>query len=112
MKPIEREQFLAETRVGVLSITEEGLGPFTVPLWYSYERSGNVRFVTDGSSKKGQLLRRAGRASLCVQVDAPPYRYVSVEGPVDIVGSLDVERDGTFPRIAGRAGREEIREAA
>lgn len=21
--------------------------------------------------------------SLCVQVDAPPYRYVSVEGPVD-----------------------------
>jgi hypothetical protein len=27
----------------------------------------------------------AGRASLCVQDEAPPYRYASIEGPVTAI---------------------------
>ncbi len=48
--------------------------------------------MTGGGSKKAQLIRRAGRLSLCVQTETPPYCYVSVEGPVTI-GVPDFERD-------------------
>jgi nitroimidazol reductase NimA-like FMN-containing flavoprotein (pyridoxamine 5'-phosphate oxidase superfamily) len=92
MTRAEREAFLAETRVGVISVAEAGRGPLTVPLWYSYEPGGVVRFVTGGTSTKLRLVRAAGRLSLCVQTETPPYRYVSVEGPA-IIGTPDFERD-------------------
>lgn len=92
MKRAEREVFLAETRVAVVSIPESGRGPLTVPVWHIYEPGGVVRFVTGGASRKARLVRAAGRMSLCVQEESPPYRYVSVEGPVDI-GRPDFERD-------------------
>ena len=88
----EREAFLAETRVAVVSIPESGRGPLTVPVWHIYEPGGVVRFVTGGTSRKARRVRAAGRMSLCVQEDSPPYRYVSVEGPADI-GRPDFERD-------------------
>jgi len=92
MSKPEREAFLAAARVAVVSIAENGRGPLTVPVWYSYEPGGTVRFVTGGSSRKGRLLRKAGRLSLCVQTETPPYQYVSIEGPVTI-GTPDFERD-------------------
>ena len=33
----ERETFLADLHVGIISIPEEGRGPLTVPIWYLYE---------------------------------------------------------------------------
>jgi hypothetical protein len=92
MRRGEREAFLAAVRVGIISIAQPGRGPMTVPIWYSYEPGGPVRFVTGGSSKKAALMRAAGRVSLCVQVETPPYQYVSVEGPITI-GEPDFERD-------------------
>jgi len=77
----ERETFLAEARVGVLSIEQFGKGPLTVPLWYDYEPGGTIWLITDRESVKGKLLQDAGRISLCVQTEIPPYQYVSVEGP-------------------------------
>jgi uncharacterized protein len=88
----EREAFLAETRVAVISIAEDGRGPLTIPVWYAYEPGGAVRFLTGGSSKKATLLKRAGRMSLCVQTETAPYKYLSVEGPVTF-GKPDFERD-------------------
>ena len=41
-----------------------------------------INVVTAGQSMKAQRLRAAGRFSLCVQTEAHPYRYVSVEGPI------------------------------
>jgi PPOX class probable F420-dependent enzyme len=78
-----REAFLAGVHVGVLSIARaDGRGPWTVPIWYGYEPGGDVRVITGRDSPKTRLLRAAGRFSLCVQDEAPPYRYVTVEGPV------------------------------
>jgi PPOX class probable F420-dependent enzyme len=88
----EREQFLKDVRVGVLSVMEEGRGPLTVPVWYDYDHERGVWLVTDADSRKGKLLRAARRASLCAQDERPPYRYVSVEGPVEITTG-DRERD-------------------
>ena len=89
----ERETFLAEPHVAIISIPEEGRGPLTVPIWYSYEPGGELRVVTAGTSRKAQLIRHAGRFSVCVQTETPPYKYVSVEGPVVAIEAADVERD-------------------
>lgn len=89
----EREKFLADLHVGIISIHEEGRGPLTVPIWYSYEPGGELRVVTARTSRKAQLLQGAGRFSLCAQTETPPYKYVSVEGPVVAIEPADLERD-------------------
>ena len=89
----EREAFLAETRVGVFSVTEPERGPLSIPVWFHYEPGGVVRFTTGGGSKKAKLMRASGRASLLVQTESAPYKYASVEGRVRIGGAPDYERD-------------------
>jgi PPOX class probable F420-dependent enzyme len=87
----EREQFLAGRHVGVLGVAAGGdRGPLTVPVWYDYQPGGQVSVITGRSSRKGLAIAAAGRMSLCAQDENPPYRYVSVEGPVEIE-ELDLE---------------------
>jgi nitroimidazol reductase NimA-like FMN-containing flavoprotein (pyridoxamine 5'-phosphate oxidase superfamily) len=93
MTRVEREAFLADLHVGMISIAEEGRGPLTVPIWYAYAPGGELRLITGRNSRKGRLLTQAGRFSLCVQTETPPYRYVSVEGPITATEAVDVERD-------------------
>ncbi len=92
MSKAQREAFLAGLHVAIVSIAETSRGPLTVPIWYSYEPGGVVRFVTGGASKKAALIRKAGRLSLCVQTETAPYQFVSIEGPV-VIGEPDFERD-------------------
>ena len=89
----ERETFFADVHVGVISVAEDGQGPLTVPIWYSYEPGGEVRIITARASRKGKLLERAGRFSLCAQTETPPYKYVSVEGRIVAIEVADLERD-------------------
>ena len=93
MSKPEREAFLADVHVGVISIAEPGRGPLTAPIWYGYEPGGELWIVTERESRKGRLLQRAARFSLCAQSEQPPYKYVSVEGPVTAIVPSDVERD-------------------
>jgi PPOX class probable F420-dependent enzyme len=92
MSRAEREAFLAGTHVGIVSISAEGQGPLSVPVWYHYTPGGELRFATGDGSRKRKLIERAGRASLCAQTETAPYQYVSVEGPAAIE-RLDFERD-------------------
>lgn len=82
----EREAFLADLHVGIISISDPGRGPLAVPVWYLYEPGGDVCIWTGANSRKARLLRAAGRASFCVQHENRPYKYVSIEGPVTIEG--------------------------
>ncbi len=104
----ERERFLTDLHVGVLSVTDEdGRAPHTLPVWYAYEPGGEIRFVTGRPTRKARLIERAGRVSLCVQSEQPPYKYVSVEGPV--VGShhsKEEERREIATRYLGPQGAE------
>ena len=85
MSADEREAFLADTHVGVFSVSDPGRGPCTVPVWYSYAPGEPIRITMAPQSRKAKLLRAVGRASLCVQREALPYKYVSVEGSIEIV---------------------------
>ena len=88
----EREQFLADVHVGIISMSERDRGPLAVPIWYAYEPGGELWIITGGDSRKGRLLVRGSRFSLCAQSESPPYRYVSVEGPVLGVEPTDLEK--------------------
>jgi PPOX class probable F420-dependent enzyme len=106
MSVTEREEFLAGVRVGVLSATAGTAGrTLAVPVWYSYQAGGLLTVLTGRQSRKAAALRAAGRFSLCVQDDSPPYRYVSVEGPVVGEEELDpAERLAMARRYLGAAG--------
>ena len=105
MTVAEREAFLAEVHVAVVSIPEPGRGGLAVPIWYDYAPGGPLWFVTDATSRKAQLLEAAGCLSLCVQTEEAPYRYVSIEGAVRSVEPADLERD-TRPLAHRYLGRE------
>jgi PPOX class probable F420-dependent enzyme len=86
MTPAEREAFLAEVHVAVVTVADDdGRGPLAIPLWYDYQPGGEIILVTDGNSRKAQLIRKAGRVTVCAQTQEMPYRYASVEGPVTAI---------------------------
>ena len=95
MTEAEREAYLADVHVGIVSIGRGDKPPLTVPVWYGYEPGGPVWFVTADNSLKAKLLDRAGRFSLCAQTEdaSGGYKYVSVEGPVISARPAELEKD-------------------
>jgi nitroimidazol reductase NimA-like FMN-containing flavoprotein (pyridoxamine 5'-phosphate oxidase superfamily) len=93
MTRAERDAFLADTHVAVLAIADGERGPFLAPIWYWYEPGGAIHIVTGGDSRKIAMIESSGRASLCAQTESMPYKYVWIEGPIEIVGPPDFERD-------------------
>lgn len=89
----ERQAFLADVHVGIIAIVEPERGPLTVPVWYSYEPGGDVQVLMQGDSRKMVGIEAAGRFSLCAQNEAPPYAYVTAEGPVSNVRPYDIDTD-------------------
>jgi nitroimidazol reductase NimA-like FMN-containing flavoprotein (pyridoxamine 5'-phosphate oxidase superfamily) len=86
MTRTEREAFLADLHVGVLSVAGDAdRGPDTLPIWYTYEPGGTVTLSIDRTSRKARLVQQTGRASFCVQKEQLPYKYVSIEGPIVLV---------------------------
>ncbi|HEV2251629.1 MAG TPA: pyridoxamine 5'-phosphate oxidase family protein [Streptosporangiaceae bacterium] len=101
----EREQFLAGVHVGVLSVASaDGSGPLAVPVWYAYQPGGTVDVITGGGTRKAAAIRAAGRFSLCAQDERPPYKYVTVEGPVTIAEASHDERLDLARRYLGLEG--------
>ena len=80
MSPAEREEFLAGVHVGVLGVAQVS-GP-----------GGTVNVSTGRGTRKAWAIEAAGRFSLCVQDERPPYRYVTVEGPLVAEDATDAER--------------------
>ena len=90
MSKADRESFLQDPHVGVISVARDGEASLAVPVWYRYEPGGDVVFSFEAESEKIKLVQATGQASLCVQNEAMPYKYVTVEGPA-VVGETDRE---------------------
>lgn len=84
MNESQRQEFLAGLHVGILGLERADGPPLVVPVWYSYEPGGEVEVLTSASSVKGRLATAAGRGSLCAQQEELPYKYVTVEGAIEI----------------------------
>jgi PPOX class probable F420-dependent enzyme len=85
----ERERFLADLHVGVLAVERPDRAPLAVPIWYFYEPGGELSIWTTAGTLKDKVIRAAGRFSFTAQNEAPPYKYVTVEGDVTSVGPAD-----------------------
>ena len=111
MTQAEREAFLAEPYVGILSVTAEPQrAPLTTPIWYEYEPGGLVKVITAPGARKARLIKEAGRFALCAQVaEIEDYRYVSVEGPVtEITPTSKQERLDMAARYMGDAATDYV----
>lgn len=98
MAAAEREVFLAEPHIGVLTIARPaGQPPLASPIWYEFV-DGVVAINVGRGSAKARLAVAAGVASLTVQTEQLPYRFVTVGGPV----TVDEADDATRRRIAQR----------
>ena len=95
----EKEAFLGEVRVGILSVARDGRGPLTAPIWYGYTPGEELWVMMGRNSRKAKLLTVGTRVSLCAQRESAPYAYVTVEGPV-----VQIE-DGTAEHIRELATR-------
>lgn len=107
LSPSEREAFLAAKHVGIVSVDAgDGEPPFAVPVWYAYEPGGVVTILTSPETVKARLIKAAGAYTLAVQDEEPPYRYVTVSGP--LVETVDVadpaERLAMAQRYLGEEG--------
>jgi len=89
----EIQAFLAEVNVAVLSVADPGRGPLAVPVWYLRNMEGELCVWMSPDTRKAGLIQKAGRFSLVVQDPRPPYKYVSVEGPVAGIEPAQLERD-------------------
>ena len=97
-----RNAFLAERRVAVLAIERDDKGPLCAPVWYRLTDGGGFEIAMADGSAKAHLLRAAGRATLCVQDEGRPYRYVTAEGPVTLRVMSQDERHSVLTDIASR----------
>ena len=85
MTASEREAFLADLHVGVLSVArDDGGPPLAAPIWYSYEPGGDIVIVSGRDHEKTRLAAAFGTASLCAQTESMPYAFVTVSGPVTV----------------------------
>ena len=85
----EREAFLSERRIAVMSLpSDDARPPLAFPIWYGYQPGGLFTYYThrtEPKSRKQRLLHEGSGVSLCVQREEIPYKYVTVEGTVTAV---------------------------
>ncbi|NMO02209.1 PPOX class F420-dependent oxidoreductase [Gordonia sp. TBRC 11910] len=90
------QQFLTEgTRTGHLAYTASDGRPLTVPIWFVVD-GDRLAFNTGASTAKARAMHRDSRVSLCVDVQHPPYAFVTVQGTVELSDDLpEVKRIAT-----------------
>ncbi|GIS74459.1 MAG: hypothetical protein CM1200mP12_01780 [Gammaproteobacteria bacterium] len=72
---------------------------------------GELWFITGPNSLKGKLLEVGVRLSLVAQSEEPPYKYVSVEGPVvSISESTEDDLLAMAVRYLGETGGQQYTE--
>ena len=97
----EVRAFLSEgTRTGKLSFLSASGRPLVTPVWFILE-DDTLIFNTGEGTAKGRALARDPRVSLCVDLEAPPYAFVQVQGDAELSEDLD-ELVRTATLIAAR----------
>lgn len=105
MSEQERQAFLADLHVGVLSIPRGEGAPLSAPIWYDYEPGGDIWVLLSPQSLKAKLLSEGCAVTMVAQQEAMPYAYVSVEGVVSEIRSGDAQTD-TLPIAVRYLGEE------
>jgi PPOX class probable F420-dependent enzyme len=81
--PRIRDFLLEGTRTAKLSYTGADGRPLVAPVWFVMEDDALV-FNTGAATAKGKALRRDPRATICVDLEEPPYAFVQVQGDAEL----------------------------
>lgn len=76
-----REFLTHGTRTGKLGYTAADGRPLVAPIWFVLD-GGDIVFNTGRDTAKGRAMARDPRVVLCVDLEAPPYAFVQVQGTV------------------------------
>ncbi len=90
----------AGTRTGKLAYKAADGRPLVAPIWFVVE-DGLLIFNTGKDTAKGRALARDPRATLCVDLEEPPYGFVQVQGDAELSEDLG-ELVRTATAIAAR----------
>jgi PPOX class probable F420-dependent enzyme len=73
----------AGTRTGKLGYAGPSGRPLVTPIWFIVE-DGCILFNTGKETVKGRALSRDPRATVCVDLEEPPYAFVQVQGMAEL----------------------------
>ncbi len=92
MTPLpDRDAFLSETRLGILTTMTRDSTPISVPVWYEWDGE-RAQVFSDASSAKVRRLRHDSRASLLVtNVLGEQEYWVAIDGTMAIGSEGAVE---------------------
>jgi len=81
--PAVRDFLSHGTRTGKLGFLAASGRPLVAPVWFIVE-DGSLVFNTARETAKGRALAREPRASLCVDLEEPPYAFVQVQAEAEL----------------------------
>lgn len=98
LSPAVRE-FLDHGRpIATLATTRKNGHPWLQPLWFLRD-ANELLIVLVAESIAGRCVQRTGRATLCVDDEAIPYRFVVLECTVEIDESEPTIRSWLFQMV-------------
>lgn len=93
-----RDAFLADRRLGILTLHDASGAPIALPLWYRWD-GRSVEMFSERKAPKIRLLAHDARASVLVtNIPPEPARWVSLEGRI----TIDDDGQATGIRLAER----------
>jgi PPOX class probable F420-dependent enzyme len=81
--PKVHEFLTAGTQTGKLAYTNAAGRVLVAPIWYIVE-DGDLIFNTGADTVKGTFLAREHQATICVDLEEPPYAFVQVQGNAEL----------------------------
>jgi PPOX class probable F420-dependent enzyme len=81
--PEVRDFLTRGTRTGKLGYLAASGRPLVTPVWFVVEGDSLV-FNTGEKTAKGRALARDPRATLCVDLEEPPFAFVQVQGEAEL----------------------------
>ena len=96
--PAIRDFLTSGTKTGHLGYTAADGRPLVVPVWFVLD-GDRIAFNTGATTAKGRALLRDPRVVMAVDLPAPPFGFVQVQGIARVTEDLDEVR-----RIATMCG--------
>ena len=81
--PEVRDFLTRGTRTGKLGYLAASGRPLVTPVWFLVDGDSLV-FNTGKETAKGRALARDPRATLCVDLEEPPFAFVQVQGEAEL----------------------------
>jgi PPOX class probable F420-dependent enzyme len=81
--PEVRDFLTRGTRTGKLGYLAASGRPLVTPVWFIVDGDSLV-FNTGKGTAKGRALARDPRATLCVDLEEPPFAFVQVQGEAEL----------------------------